>query len=263
MRAPSALGCVVLFSLLGVACGRHHRARSAEVVQPAPSVRLAYLTPGAPQPSDKATLDWATPYAERVENPYEDDLACSAPSCGDLNAAATRSAAALIHDPWVDLPEVTDGRPSSLQAVTADTDPRQARDGVARPPQDASAWCTQTFGSDAKCRVLANGPLYLTDVFATGSDCRGQTVAVLRRGKLRLHLRDPNVLRGARLTLAGNDSLVLVQTSEPASAAAEPATTTTTRVIDSRYACDFYWSGFAPYGMRPSSPVDVAEVLDY
>lgn len=248
---------VLLVSGLAAGCARHRgvQAVGPDVLQvegaaPSDPAPPQATTPQAPPASSmpEISAEWLSSSADDVEDPYGPEPVAPAPARTrpTLDDRVAQSDA-TIRDPWLELADVQ--RPlSSFRALTADTDPRQARDGVAHAPTDAPEWCTRAFGTDARCRVLTEGPLYVTDLLVTGKSCEGQSLAVLRDGELRLRLEDPGVLHSSRLMLAAGDGLVLVQESAPAGSKAK---------TDARYACDAYWSGFAPYGVSQSSSVEL------
>lgn len=157
------------------------------------------------------------------------------------------------------VPAVVHVVPASPEAqgpfLTADTDPTRLRDGVAEAPAEKSGWCGRLLGPTASCRILLHGPLQVSDVIATHSDCAGQSVVVLRGDSLRLRLEGTATLRGARISLAAGDVLVLVQDSAPAAIDAGPS------APKERRDCGVYWSGFAPYGTEPAPPIELTEFL--
>jgi len=188
-----------------------------------------------------------------------------APATGASTATAEQRAAAASLAA-VALPNAPGG---PTYTVTADTDPSQTRHGIGKAPTERQPWCAGALGDSVRCRALAHGPLYVSHVFATGPDCEGQSIAVVRHGKPWLHVQNAEALRGTRIAIEKSDTLVLVQrqkstvSRDSKGKRAKDTDVVELEEADPRLSCDVYWSGFAPYGTTPSTPVDVEVLLDY
>ncbi len=157
--------------------------------------------------------------------------------------------------------------PETARVFSADTDPRQLRDGLEISPSARLGWCTQYFGEGTRCATIAQGPLYLTDAVPNGKSCEGQLLAVMSGDALGARFDSPLGIHGARIFVPSGSSLIFGQLPEPAarrpalggdgdgaSASTPAGGKSPPRVVldeeSPEWSCLLYWSGFVPYPSR-------------
>lgn len=138
------------------------------------------------------------------------------------------------------------------RAVTADTDPDQARHGALLAPQVRNDWCRSLFGDGARCAPITRGPLFVTDLRSLGSKCRGQAVAFTGGESPAAIIDGPLAIHGARLFLPADHLLLLVQFDEDEKALSSANSKSKPDPEPGNPSCGLLWNGFAPYDLRSS-----------
>lgn len=124
------------------------------------------------------------------------------------------------------------------RTITAETDPRQAIDGVFTPGDKHVPFeCERALRGRSSCALVAKGPFYLTDLVSLGTNCSGQYAAVVSGGTARWVAEGAPHFAGANLLIRENELLILgshAVTSQLPGSEAAPT-------------CSLLWSGYRPY----------------